>query len=129
MFSSVQLVRDLCKENGISVAKLEKICGFANGYLNPKKMAKLPYDRAKIIAEHFGVAIEYILTGENKKSTPTVFGESAIYCDIKLTKAERDLIQKFRRLDQRGQSAVLNTLEHEYAALPGEKARTAPKEA
>ena len=129
MFNSVQLVRDLCKENKISVAKLEKDCGFANGYLNPKKMTKLPYDRAKVIAEYFGVSTEYILTGEDKKSAPTTLGESAIYCDIKLTKAERDFIHKFRQLDQRGQSAVLNTLEHEYAALPGEKASPAAKNA
>lgn len=128
MFNSVQLVRDLCKENKISVAKLEKDCSFGNGYLNPKKMAKLPYDRAKVIAEYFGVSTEYILTGEDSKSAPTVFGESAI-CDIKLTNAERDLIQKFRQLDLRGQSAVVNTLEHEYAALPGEKAPPAAKNA
>ena len=46
-----------------------------------------------------------------------------------LTAAEIDFIKKFRRLDQRGQSAVLNTLEHEYAALPGEKAHTTAKNA
>ena len=42
---------------------------------------------------------------------------------------EQDLIRKFRCLDLRGQSAVLNTLEHEYDTFPGDKATPAPKEA
>lgn len=37
-----------------------------------------------------------------------------------LSPAEHYLVTKFRTLDSRGQSAVLNTLEHEYAALRGE---------
>ena len=42
---------------------------------------------------------------------------------------EQDLIRKFRCLDLRGQSAVLNTLDHEYNTLPGDKASSSPKEA
>ena len=48
MFNSVQFVRDLCKEQNVPIAKLEKDCGFSNGYLNPKKMTKLPYKSRKI---------------------------------------------------------------------------------
>lgn len=46
-----------------------------------------------------------------------------------LSTLEIDLIKKYRCLDQRGQSSVLNILEHEYSSLPGEKARTAAKNA
>lgn len=45
------------------------------------------------------------------------------------TEDEISLIRKFRRLDDRGQAAVLNVLNHEYDSLPGEKANPAPKEA
>lgn len=48
-------------------------------------------------------------------------------CDFSVM--EIDLIHKFRCLDDRGQSAVLNVLEHEYNSLLGEKANPAPKEA
>ena len=73
MFNSVQLVRDLCKERSIPIAKLEKDCGFSNGYLNPKKMSKIPYDRAVIIAEYLGVSANLILTGEDEnKKAPTL---------------------------------------------------------
>lgn len=37
-----------------------------------------------------------------------------------LSETEHYLVDTFRSLDSRGQSAVLNTLEHEYAALHGE---------
>ena len=48
---------------------------------------------------------------------------------LDLSKEERDLICKFRCLDDRGKSAVLNVLIHEYESLPGEKAGSTPKEA
>lgn len=128
MFNSVKLVRDLCKERSIPIAKLEKECGFSNGYLNPKKMAKLPYDRATVIAEYLGVSANYILTGA-EKCTPAVSGKGAGQQAMELSPAEQELIRKFRRLDDRGKSAVLNALEHEYAALPGNTASSAPKQA
>ena len=39
------------------------------------------------------------------------------------------LIKKYRALDERGQSAVWNILNHEYISQSGEKANAAPKEA
>ena len=78
MFNSVQLVRDLCKDRNIPIAKLEKDCGFSNGYLNPKKMSRISYDRAVVIAEYLGVSADLILTGEENKKEPTVSGEAEI---------------------------------------------------
>lgn len=42
---------------------------------------------------------------------------------------EEKMILKFRALDDRGQAAVLNVLNHEYDSLPGEKANTSAKNA
>ena len=67
MLTSVQRVRDICRQKGIPISKIEQICGFGNGYLNPKKQTKLPYDRALLISDFLGVSVEYILTGEEKK--------------------------------------------------------------
>lgn len=71
MFNSVEFVRQVCREKGITVAKLEKDCGFSNGYLNPKKMYKLPYDRAVTIGKYLNVSPERILTGEDPKEPGT----------------------------------------------------------
>ena len=78
MINSVQLVRDLCKEKNIPIAKLEKDCGFSNGYLNPKKMSKIPYDRAIVIADYLNVSADLILTGKEIDKAPTVSGERAV---------------------------------------------------
>ncbi len=45
------------------------------------------------------------------------------------SKEELDLLRKFRCLDDRGKSAVLNVLNFEYESLPGEKASSPAKEA
>lgn len=70
MFNGVEYIRSVCKERGISISSLEKKCGFANGYLNPKKLSKLPYDRALLIAEMLNISVDYLMTGEEKNDNP-----------------------------------------------------------
>lgn len=70
MFNSVQYVRDICKERKIAISQLEKDCGFANGYLNPKKIVKISYDRAIVIAEYLGISVDDILNGPEKQKAP-----------------------------------------------------------
>ena len=78
MFNSIQYVREICKERGIPVSRLEKDCGFANGYLNPQKLQKLPYDRAVVIARYLNLSIDYLLTGEQPKELPAEAGRQPI---------------------------------------------------
>ena len=53
-------------------------CGFSNGYLNPKKMAKIPYDRAQIIAEYLGITVTSILTGAETEKAPADIGKRSV---------------------------------------------------
>lgn len=76
MFDSVSHVREICRERKIPVSTLEKACGFSNGYLNPRKLTRLPYDRALLIAEYLGLPVEQILTGE--KNAPAPEGRRAV---------------------------------------------------
>ena len=69
MFNSVEYLRALCHERKIPVSQLEKACGFSNGYLKPRKLTRLPYDRAVAAAEYLGVSVEEVLTGQ-KESAP-----------------------------------------------------------
>lgn len=72
MLSGVEYVRDICKKRKIAVSTLEKECGFANGYLNPKKATKIPYDRAVLIANYLDVSVNEILgieVADNKSLT------------------------------------------------------------
>lgn len=81
MFNSVQYVRDICQKRKIPISLLEKECGFSNGYLNPKKMTKIPYDRAQIIADYLGVSVTLILTGKETEKAPTKTGERSVSDD------------------------------------------------
>lgn len=82
MFNSVQYVRDICQQRKIPISQLEKDCGFSNGYLNPKKMTKIPYDRAHTIAAYLGISVDTILTGNESKKAPTEPGERDILDDV-----------------------------------------------
>ena len=53
MLTGVEYVRDICLKNKISVSTVEKNCECSNGYLNPKKLSKIPYDRAVKLINFF----------------------------------------------------------------------------
>ena len=72
MFNSVQFVRDICQQRKVPISALEKACGFANGYLNPKKMTRIPYDRAVLIGKYLDVSVSRILTGQDNSELEPV---------------------------------------------------------
>ena len=69
MFSSVEYIRHICKQRKIAIRKLEKDCGFANGYLNPKQKT-IPYERAVIIAEYLKISVDEIFGTSKEKNSP-----------------------------------------------------------
>lgn len=81
MFNSVQYVRDLCKKRKIAISQLEKDCGFANGYLNPKKISKIAYDRAIVIADYLNIPVDEILHGPDAKKAPAESGKRSVSDD------------------------------------------------
>lgn len=110
MFNSVEFVRQVCRERGIAISQLEKECGFSNGYLNPKKMSKLPYDRAQAIGKYLNLTPERILTGEDPKEpgSEDILDQVdvAFYGDFKELDPEqketiRDMVRLMREKKQR----------------------------
>lgn len=70
--NSVELVRNICKERKIPISRLEKDCGFSNGYIRKLKEGKFPSDRLLKIAEYLDVPLSYLMTGEEDSNTPVV---------------------------------------------------------
>lgn len=62
--STVEIVREICKQKGIKVSKMEKDLGFGNGYLNPKKIKNIDSDRLGVIAQYLGVSVSVLLGAE-----------------------------------------------------------------
>lgn len=82
MSNGVQIVRAICNDRGIPISTLEKDCGFSNGYLNPKKLVKIPYDRALLIARYLDIPASLILDGEENAPTLTEKDERDIARDL-----------------------------------------------
>jgi len=59
---TIERVLKLCNERGVSIARLERECGFGNGYLGKKK-GSFPIDRLQKIADYFDVPLEYLVSG------------------------------------------------------------------
>lgn len=72
--NSVELVKAICKGRHIPISRLERDCGFSNGYIGQLRKGTFPADRLHKIAEYLGVTPEYLLTAETKKA-PSVDGE------------------------------------------------------
>lgn len=69
--TSVERVKAICKERKIAISRLEKDLGFSNGYIGQLRKGVFPDDRLKMIADYFGVSVNYLMTGkENESSDP-----------------------------------------------------------
>ena len=64
----IETIKQLCKDRGISVSKLERDCGFANSYFTNLRAGKMPADRLQKVADYFGVSAKFLLTGEEDEN-------------------------------------------------------------
>lgn len=59
-------IQQLINENNISQSELEKKLGFGKGTISKWKGTTAPSaDKLQKIAEHFGVTIDYLMTGQS----------------------------------------------------------------
>lgn len=66
--TAVDRVKELCKDRNIPISKLEKACGFSNGYIAKLKKGTMPNDKLQTVADYFNVSVEYLMTGEDQNS-------------------------------------------------------------
>lgn len=65
--NTVDRIKQICKERKIPISKLERDCGFANGYIGQLKRGTIQDNRLKIISKYFNVPVDYLLGAENYK--------------------------------------------------------------
>lgn len=63
--NSVELVKQVCMERKIPISRLERDCGFSNGYIRKLKEGKFPSDRLLLISQYLNLPISYLLGEEN----------------------------------------------------------------
>ena len=60
---TLDIVKELCKEKGLSIAQLESNLNYGNGSI-AKSKGNMSAERMYNIAQYFGVSMEYLLTGK-----------------------------------------------------------------
>ncbi len=83
----VERIKTICKERKIPISKLERDLGFANGYIGQLRKGVLPSNRLVQVAEYLSVSVNFLMTGEDKKTAPTLTG-----------KDERDIARDLERI-------------------------------
>ena len=61
-------IKELTRENGISVRELEKRLGFSNGYFSKWKNVSPNSEGLAKVSDYFGVSVDYLLGREAKTS-------------------------------------------------------------
>lgn len=100
--NQVDKVKELCKERGITIAELERECGFSNGYIRRLRKGVFPMDRLMKIADFFGVTYQSLL-GISDKSThdyAAVTGDLVIPAEIQkaLSSPNRNLLLAYAKM-------------------------------
>lgn len=71
-------IKNLCDSKGISMNKLEEILGFGKGYISKLGTTTPNTTKIKLIADYFGVSVDYIITGEDSNpDTPYYINDDA----------------------------------------------------
>ena len=90
-------IKTLCKENGITVNKLEKTLGFGTGYVAKLDNSTPNTAKIQLIADFFNVSVDFLMTGEK----PEIPGFEPEHLE---------LIELYSKLKKEQKSAVMNLL-------------------
>ena len=59
--NAVEMVKEICKERNIPISRLERECGFSNGYISKLKKGYFPIDKAEKIANYLNIDVNVLL--------------------------------------------------------------------
>lgn len=93
----VERIKELCKEKGTNLSRLEAELGFANGTIKRWDKNVPASDRLLLVASYFDVTAEYLMTGEEKQPAPK----------SELSEDEAMLLDLFRSLPEDERKSVL----------------------
>ena len=106
--NTVELVKQICKEKGISIHQLEMGCGFGNGYIRGLREGKLPSNRLKIIADYLDVSTDYLISEkEERLDAENAHLVSKIRADMDLVNA----LKKYFDLSDTKKKLILDMIE------------------
>ena len=124
---ALDVIKQLCKEKGISISQLESDLEYGNGSL--AKAKSMSADRMFKIAQYFNVSMEYLMTG---KTIQEADDEIAIIRQqqsilLEISKVNESMSEAYKTLDKcKDEIAKLKT---EYNRLELKKRKVSAAEA
>ena len=98
----VKRIKQKCAEKGTTMGTLEKELGFANGSIRRWDERVPGADRVLILANRLEISVDWLLTGKESGN---------------LIPEEQQLIDYYRKADDRGKRSILRTAESESTEL------------
>lgn len=87
--NTVERIKSICKERKIAISRLEKECGFSNGYIGQLRKGTVPDDRLRLISKYLGVSVQYLMTGKESEVYSICTDENTEFL-IEVTKKAND---------------------------------------
>ena len=104
----VERIKEKSKEKGTNLAKLEKELGFGNGVIRRWDERKPGAEQVYKVAICLNTTVEWLLTGKESEN---------------LTEEEQQLVDLYRRADDRGKRSIMRTAASESAELESSTSR------
>lgn len=92
--TAVERIKMICKDRRIPISRLEKDCGFANGYIGQLKRGMLPADRLQTVAEYLGVAPDFIMSGTREARADIAQDVERYYYDPDARAAAQEVYER-----------------------------------
>lgn len=124
-------IAELRRAKGLNMSDAAKMLGMPyTTYVNYEKGLREPTSEILIqLADFYDTTIDYMIGrpgASAKNACHSIVEKSAAF---QATAEEKQIILKYRQLDERGRSAVVNTLEHEYSTRTEKNTIPTAKEA
>ena len=109
IMNTKERIKRLCKENGISVNKLETDLGFGTGYVSKLDKSTPNTKKIQLIADYFKVSVDYLMTGKEKRfSGETGTTDAKV---LKLDKKIKSYALKLAELPKEKQEQIMNLID------------------
>lgn len=106
--TTIEIVRELCKKEGISITTLEEKLGYSNGSLSKSSVRYLRSDRLYAISKYFNVSMEYLMGTD--EITHDAKAQIITVPERKLSEQDDILLSAFDYADELTKQMVLRLL-------------------
>ena len=110
-------IKELCKEHKISLNKLESELGFGTGYISKLDKSTPNTKKIEMIAEYFGVSVDYLMTG--REPIDYLYKDENVDILIEFTKLPKkkeflDKMKKYMSLSHDSRKSVDDMIDFMY---------------